>query len=573
MQCALDNSGASGAGNPSTTMSSHILRVTADERHLKEFWTVPFSPARSETLSGFYASHLQQLAGGPFDNLSHQDKVDYLLLQSYLWRGTRREVLDAHRNNDAAPLLPFAPALVRICEMRQACHFEALEPRQIASVFDKATAGVTRTREQIETGKIQSMVPMAAMTKEAAYRALKNLKALQACLKEMHAFFHGYHPTFDWWVQAPYAALDKALDLLATTIATKLVGMQSPGGDEADEIVGEPIGRRGLLVELEAEMIPYAPEELLTIAREKYAWCEKEMQRAANELGYGSDWKAALRHVQNIYVDPGEQPRLVRSLVEGGIAYVKRHDLVTVPKVAEQSWRMFMMSPARQKANPFFLGGPSIIVSYPTGDMAHNDKMMSMRSNGPHLSKATAFHEMIPGHHLQMAAAESANPHRKLFETPFYVEGWAMYWELVFWERGDFFTSPEDRIGTLFWRMHRCARILFSLGFHLGELTPQQCVDLLVDKVGHQRATAEGEVRRSLNGDYGPLYQAGYYLGAMQLWALRSEVLARGRLSEKEFHDAVLEANNMPIELLRALLLDEPLTRNYESHWRFYNDE
>ncbi len=165
--------------------------------------------------------------------------------------------------------------------------------------------------------------------------------------------------------------------------------------------------------------------------------------------------------------------------------------------------------------------------------------------------------------------ADRHRPYRKLFSTPFYVEGWAMYWEMVLWDRGDFFVSPEDRVGTLFWRMHRCARIIFSLRFHLGELSAQQCVDLLVDMVGHERSAAEGEVRRSLNGEYGPLYQAGYMLGALQLYSLRREAL-RGRVfSERDFHDRVLRANHMPIEMLRALLLDKPLTREFAPGWRF----
>ena len=51
--------------------------------------------------------------------------------------------------------------------------------------------------------------------------------------------------------------------------------------------------------------------------------------------------------------------------------------------------------------------------------------------------------------------------------------------------------------------MHRWARIIFSLGFHLGKMTPEQCIDFLVDRVGHERENATGEVRRSFSGSYG----------------------------------------------------------------------
>ena len=65
----------------------------------------------------------------------------------------------------------------------------------------------------------------------------------------------------------------------------------------------------------------------------------------------------------------------------------------------------------------------------------------------------------------------------------------------------------------------------FSLGFHLGKMTPQECIDFLVDKVGHERENATAEVRRSFQGGYPPLYQAGYLIGAKQFWALRQELV------------------------------------------------
>ena len=122
----------------------------------------------------------------------------------------------------------------------------------------------------------------------------------------------------------------------------------------------------------------------------------------------------------------------------------------------------------------------------------------------------------------------------------------------------------------LFWRMHRCLRIIFSLKFHLGQITPEECIDLLVEKGGHERATAEGEVRRSFNGDYTPLYQAGYMLGALQFYALRKEILSAKLVTEKEFHDRVLPENNMPVEMVRALLKDEKLDRYHQPSWKFY---
>jgi uncharacterized protein (DUF885 family) len=218
--------------------------------------------------------------------------------------------------------------------------------------------------------------------------------------------------------------------------------------------------------------------------------------------------------------------------------------------------------------NPFFLGGETIIVSYPTSGMPHEAKMMSMRGNNRHFARATVHHELIPGHHLQGYMGARHKAYRRLFSTPFFGEGWALYWELLLWDRG-FAKSPENRVGMLFWRMHRCARIIFSLNFHLGTMTPRECIDLLVNQVGHERDNAAAEVRRSFNGSYSPLYQAAYLLGGMQLRSLHRELVESGKMTDRAFHDAVLRENAIPIEMIRASLIGQHLTSEYTPGWRF----
>jgi uncharacterized protein (DUF885 family) len=117
--------------------------------------------------------------------------------------------------------------------------------------------------------------------------------------------------------------------------------------------------------------------------------------------------------------------------------------------------------------------------------------------------------------------------------------------------------------------MHRCARIIFSLGFHLGKMTPQQCIDFLVDRVGHERANATAEVRRSFNGDYSPLYQLAYMMGALQFRALHKELVGSGKMTNREFHDAILKGGNMPVEMDRAMLAGQKLSKGYRPSWRF----
>jgi uncharacterized protein (DUF885 family) len=87
---------------------------------------------------------------------------------------------------------------------------------------------------------------------------------------------------------------------------------------------------------------------------------------------------------------------------------------------------------------------------------------------------------------------------------------------------------------------------------------------MLVDRVGHERANAEGEVRRSFAGNYPPLYQAAYMIGGLQFRALHRELVEGGKMTERQFHDAILHENNVPVAMVRAIL-----TGKSPENWRF----
>jgi hypothetical protein len=285
-------------------------------------------------------------------------------------------------------------------------------------------------------------------------------------------------------------------------------------------------------------------------------------------MGYGDDWKEAIEHTKNLAPPPGEIPWVLYDIADYSERFVEEMDVIDLPPLSREIWRFTMQTPERQLINPFFSGGEVTHLSYPADSMEHDQKMMSMRGNTPHFNFPTVQHELVPGHHLQSFMYSRFNKHRaELNRTPFWIEGWALYWELTLWDR-DFARNDPDRIGMLFWRLHRAARIIFSLNFQLGNWSPQKCVDFLVDRVGHERANAEAEVRRTARD--APLYQAAYMLGALQIRALHDELVGSGRLDEKAFHDGFLLGGPMPIELVRARMTNQPLTPDYRSRWRFY---
>jgi hypothetical protein len=533
-----------------------VERYSLDLAALQRRYPVESSPERTARLQKFYADWKARAAGLEFDRLSVEGRIDHILLRSRIDYETRLLAREVQWRTDARPLLPFAEPLLALNDARM--RMEKLDPSKAAQALDKLAADVDAARRAIESG---GQKPARVI----AFSAQEQLAELKRAFDAWYGFYSGYDPTFTWWNSSGQKKLVRALDVYRASLREKVLAIK-PG--EEDPIVGLPIGREALSVDLNSEFIPYSPDELLQIADREYAWCEAEMKKAAREMGLGDDWRAAVERVKNLYAPPGEQPEVIRVLAREAEDYVEKHGLITVPPLAKEIWRMQMMTPERQRVNPFFTGGETISVSYPTDTMDYDDKLMSMRGNNPHFSRATVHHELIPGHHLQQFMNARYNAHRRAFRTPFWGEGWALYWEMLLWDRG-FPGTPENKVGMLFWRMHRAARIMFSLGFHLGRLTPQECIDLLVNKVGHERANAEGEVRRSFNGSYPPLYQLAYMMGGLQFKALHKELVESGKMTDRAFHDRIISGGSMPVELVRARLIKQALPRDHKAAWRF----
>jgi uncharacterized protein (DUF885 family) len=540
-----------------------IERYTSDRGSLNRFYTVQNSEARRAKMKKFYADWLAEIGRANFDAMSQDGKVDYVLFKNHLDHELRQVDIRVKQFAEIEALIPFASTLMALEDARR--KMETLNSQKTAALFTTLTKEIAEKRKALEVS-IKADKENINVKKTVANRAAVSLTSLRATMKNWFTFHNGYDPMFTWWVGEPYKQLDKAMEEYAGFLREKIVGVKP---DDKEAIIGDPIGRETLMSELEFEMIPYTPEELISIAKKELDWCENEMKKASRELGYGDDWHKALEYVKTLYVEPGKQPELIKQLALEAIEFVEKNDLVTVPPLAKETWRMEMMTPERQLTSPFFLGGEMIQVSYPTNGMTHEAKMMSMRGNNIHFSRATVHHELIPGHHLQGFMRDRYKPYRGIFGTPFWGEGWALYWELILWEM-NFPKTAENKIGMLFWRMHRCARIIFSLSFHLEKMSPQECIDLLVNRVGHELDNATAEVRRSFAGDYGPLYQAAYLLGGMQIKSLRKELVESKKMTNRQFHDAILKNNSMPIEMVRATLMNVKLTREYKPNWKFY---
>lgn len=551
-------------------MNHQMVQYAADKGSIMRFYATSnpmesrgpvssyHSPERRQRLLQLIADNLKQLEQVDFDKWNINGKVDYILFKRNLEDEQYKLQQEQKDYAQITRFLPFSERIYTLVKPRS--RGISVVGQDVAKELNSILKEVTQANEKLkkEEGFEQNLANLAT----------ESVKALQGVLKSYYNFYNGYDPMFTWWVSKTYTSLDAELE----TYAKGLTGKGKPNPTQKDDgsgIIGNPIGRTELIRQLKLEFIPYTPEELTEIANKEFAWCDAELLKASREMGFGDTWKAAQEKVKNSFVAPGQQPQAMLDLYNQSVDFLKKNDLVTISPIAEETWRVNMMSPERQLVSPFFLGGETLIISYPTNTMTYDEKMMSMRGNNPHFSRATVHHELIAGHHLQGFMNNRYKTYRN-FETPFWHEGNALYWEFILWDM-KFPRSPEDRIGMLFWRMHRCARIIFSMNYHTGQWTPQQCIDFLVDRVGHERANAEGEVRRSFTGSYGPLYQLAYMVGGLQFYALKKELVETKKMGYKQYHDAILQENALPIELLRAILTNQNLKRDFKTQWRFYD--
>jgi uncharacterized protein (DUF885 family) len=567
------------------TLPDCIRQYEADHRSVVNFYRLPASGVTLDRRQKLISGWLARLQAIDFDRLDQSGKVDYVLLANELRGSLDGAARERKRLAEMDRWIAFHKTIDAMEEARWRA--APLDYRATATALGDLAGQVKRLREEVEQtrkavaseGKPAAVKPAGpgnsdrakppidrppVVSPSLALRAGTAVKELQETLKRWYGYYRGYQPDFDWWVEKPYEEANKQLEDYAKLLREEIAGQK---GKEDDPLVGDPIGAEALAADIRFQFLPYSADELIALGERELAWGEREMKRASRQMGLGDDWKAALERVKADFVPAGGQDALIEKLGREATDFVKRRKLVAVPPLCEETWRMTMLSPEHIKTIPYAAyGGHEMLVAYARNDMSQADKLMVMRGNNRHFMRLVTPHELIPGHHLQLFYAARHNGYRQLFSTPFFVEGWALYWELRLWDLG-WSQTPEDRIGMLFWRMTRAARIIVSLKYHLGKMQPAEMVDFLMTRVGHEKLGATSEVRRFIGAS--PLYQAGYMVGGLQFYALHKELVDAGRMSEQEFHGAVLKANTMPVELLRAELLRLPLSRDLRPAWRF----
>ena len=170
-------------------------------------------------------------------------------------------------------------------------------------------------------------------------------------------------------------------------------------------------------------------------------------------------------------------------------------------------------------------------------------------------AEALAFHESIPGHHLQLAIAqelEDIPEFRKHALVTVYVEGWGLYTERLADEMG-LYSGPLERMGMLSFDSWRAGRLVVDTGIHALGWSKQEAIDYLVNNSPQALNNIETEVERYIGM---PGQALAYMIGRREITKLRAEAEATmgGRFDIRGFHDAVLDSGPVPLGVLRDLV-------------------
>ncbi|MGA8270157.1 MAG: DUF885 domain-containing protein [Candidatus Sulfotelmatobacter sp.] len=171
--------------------------------------------------------------------------------------------------------------------------------------------------------------------------------------------------------------------------------------------------------------------------------------------------------------------------------------------------------------------------------------------------ETTAYHEGVPGHHLQIAIAQELPqlpPFRQNEYYTAYTEGWALYSERLGKEVG-FFQDPYSYYGHLQDDMLRAIRLVVDTGFHYKHWTRQQVVDFFHDHSAIDEAEVQSETDRYMAW---PAQALGYKIGQLEILKLRQ--YSKDQLGDKfklsDFHDEVLGAGALPLDVLSTRIHD-----------------
>ncbi|USZ73696.1 DUF885 domain-containing protein [Natronosalvus halobius] len=302
--------------------------------------------------------------------------------------------------------------------------------------------------------------------------------------------------------------------------------------------------------------------ELYEFGRERIDRYERKMDELAEQIDPNSSWVDVLDSVKDDHPTSENLRRAYEDETMLARDHCLEHDLISFPvgETVDIEWMPEFMRDAYPIAKPWVsppfedgLSGKWYITPVDT-EASAEEQEQHLRDNSWAWIRGIAQHEMYPGHHLHLAIHKQiASPLRLQFTSPVYLEGWGLYTEELFYETG-LLDEPALRLMQLRNSLWRAVRIVIDTGLHTRGMTPEEAIELLVDRARLEPRWAESEVQRYTMR---PTYPSSYLVGLSQLIDIREKYRMEtgNEFSLRDFHDALMDYSALPLSMVEEELL------------------
>src|SRR5262249_36902941 len=292
-----------------------------------------------------------------------------------------------------------------------------------------------------------------------------------------------------------------------------------------------------------------SPDEAFALGTREVARIRGEMESLQHKIGYAGtlpEFIASLRKNTRFYAADAEDLREKVSEILKRADYQLPPWFKTLPRL---SYGIMWKPP----------GLESISSGYMPGSPAHGiaGALVLDAASAPRTPlyslPAWAFHEGVPGHHLQIALAQERTDlpqFRRNDDITAFVEGWALYSEKLAGEMG-LYRDDYERFGQLSMEMWRACRLVMDTGIHWKGGSYEQAAACLRDNTGLSDYSIEGETKRYIGW---PGQALAYKIGELEILRLRQKAkdALGSRFDIREFHDRLLTDGPMPLTLLES---------------------
>jgi hypothetical protein len=379
------------------------------------------------------------------------------------------------------------------------------------------------------------------------------------------------------WTEIALDETDGAHAFLESTVATLLPDTREARGALTDALAAlsgyeafleqRHVQRDGMAFAVGRELfdyklkhehfLPYTTQSLLEFGEEAVRLTELRLSEVAAIIGRDATWPELIERLRTDHPDEnGLLDEYRRGLGEAR-RFVLERGLVSVPdgeslEIVETPVFLRPTLPYAAYVAPGIFEPEQRGLYYVTPIDAHSsdrERREQLLGHNRFGMLLTNVHEGYPGHHLQLVIANRApSLVRRFFDSTVFCEGWALYCEQLVLDEG-MTTDPKARLFQLKDQLWRACRVVIDVKLHVGEMTFDEAVDMLVNVAKLERVNAIGEVRRYTQSPTQPM---SYLVGKQQIMEFRERERQRlgASFDLRGFHDRLLSQGSIPVSLL-----------------------